>query len=313
MKKLIIFFALIGFCAPSLLAQEEAVFMHYIFNPVLVNPAATGFDETNHDVFINIRSAWTNFPESPKTYALSYNGPIGNRLGLGAMLYTENVAAMSRYRAQLSYSFRYQIKEVKMALGLSTEWHRMTLNNNLSSSAFFNQYLEDSVIEEAMDGVTDFDATLGLYGSYKDLLFFGVSSPGLIRGELDRIEGIANTGPFQFFTLNFGGNFEVGDSKVKLQPSVLLKKVRNVDFQADFNLLASFLKEQLITGLTFRGGTGGNLGIILGTKYSAVRFIYTYDVYMGDFQRYNGGTHEITINFEFERKKGNADRSAEFR
>ena len=286
--------------------------MHYTLNPVLINPAASGFDQEHHNVFINIRSAYTNFPETPKTYALSYNGPIGKRLGLGAMLYTENVAAMTRYRAQLSYAFRYDIKEVKMSVGLSTEWHRITLNNNLSSSPFLAEYLEDSVIEEAMDGITDFDATLGIYGSYKSL-FFGISSPGLIRGELDRISGKADSGPFQFFTANVGGNIFLNDGKIKLMPSLLLKKVRNVDFQTDVNLIASFLKDQLLTGLTYRAGTGGNFGIVLGTRYSALRIAYTYDVYMGDFQKYNGGTHEITINFEFDRKEGKADRAEQFR
>lgn len=299
MKKLIILIAALGYFTTGLVAQEEAVFGHYIFNPALINPAASGFTPDKHDVFINIRSAYTNFPETPKTYSLSYNGAIGSRLGLGAMLYTENIASLNRYRAQLSYAFRFNIKEtLKMSLGLSTEWHRMTLNNNLSSSPYINDYLNDNLYEEAMDGVTDFDATLGLYGSYKDIFFFGISSPGLIRGELDRISGESDSGPFQFVTVNLGGNFQINES-TKLMPSVLLKQVRNVDFQADINMVASFLNEQLITGLSYRAGTGGNFGVILGTKYSALRFIYTYDVYMGDFQSYNSGTHEITINFEF--------------
>ena len=92
-----------------------------------------------------------------------------------------------------------------------------------------------------------------------------------------------------------------------------MKKVRNVDFHTDLNLLATFLNEQLITGLTYRVGTGGNLGITLGTKYSALRVLYTYDVYMGDFQKYNGGSHEITINFSFNRVAGNYDRTAKYR
>lgn len=285
--------------------------MHYTFNPVLINPAATGFDPNHHNVFVNIRSSWTNFPETPKTYAISYNGPVGNRLGIGAMLYTENVAAMTRYRGQLSYAFNYQVKEVSMALGLSTEWHRISVNKDFASSPLYEA--GDTRIEEAMDGDNAFDATLGIYGSYKDKLYFGVSVPGLIRGELDKISGKGDGGLLQFITFNVGGDLPVNDSKIILKPSILLKQVRNVDFQADVNLLASFLNEQLITGLTYRGGTGGNLGIILGTKYSSLRFIYTYDVYLGDFQKYNGGSHEITINFEFDRGEGTYDRSKKYR
>ena len=310
MKKIIILLISVAYFCNTSNAQEEAVFMHYTFNPVLINPAATGFDPEHHDIFINIRSAWASFPDAPKTYALSYNGPIGNRLGLGGMIYSENVAALARYRAQLSYAFRFQIKDVSMAFGLSTEWHRVQLSNSISNSDFYEDYIGDMAIEDAMNGMTEFDASVGLYGSYKRKIFFGIASPGLIRNKLENETG---GDLFKYLTLNVGGEFELNDSKVKLIPSILLKKVRNVDFQTDINLLATFLNEQLITGLTYRAGTGGNLGVTLGTKYSALRVLYTYDVYMGDFQRYNGGSHEITINFSFNRVAGNYDRTAKYR
>lgn len=311
MKKIFILFAaLVYFCNVSI-AQEEAVFMHYTFNPVLINPAATGFDRQHHDVFINIRSSWTNFPETPKTYALSYNGPIGKRLGLGGMLYTENVAGLTRFRGQLSYAFQYQIKDFDMAFGLSTEWHRTSIDNSIVNSVLFD--VDDEIVMEAIDGQTEFDATIGVYGSYKQRIFFGLASPGLVRGKLDQISGEGDGGPFQFVTANLGGKFDLAESKVKLMPSILVKKVRGVDVQTDVNLIASFLKEQLLTGLTYRTGTGGNLGLILGTKYNSLQFIYTYDVYMDEFQKYNGGSHEITINFEFNRGDGKYDRSMKYR
>jgi type IX secretion system PorP/SprF family membrane protein len=284
--------------------------MHYTFNPVLINPAATGFDPEHYELFINLRSSWAGFPDAPKTYALSYNGPIGNRLGLGALVYSENVASLVRYRAQLSYAFRFQIKDVDMSFGLSTEWHRMQLSSSISNSDFYEDYIGDMAIEDAMNGVSDFDASFGLYGSYKRKLYFGISAPGLIGNKLDSENG---GDLFKYYIFNVGGEIELNNSKVKLMPSIVIKNVRNVDFQTDINLLATFLNEQLITGLTYRAGTGGDIGITVGTKYSSLRFVYTYDVYMGDFQKYNGGSHEITINFEFNRAAGNYDRSAKYR
>ena len=41
--------------------------------------------------------------------------------------------------------------------------------------------------------------------------------------------------------------------------------------------------------------------------------VYTYDVSLGDFQRYNGGSHELTINFAFSRAEGKFDRSKKYR
>ncbi len=311
MKKIFILLAIVSYFSSASFAQEEAVFMHYTFNPVLINPAATGFDKEHHDVFINIRSSWTGFPGTAKTYALSYNGPIGKRLGIGGMVYTENVAGLTRFRGQLSYAFQYQVKDFDMAFGLSTEWHRISIDNSITASVLFDE--GDETVMEAINGETEFDATIGIYGSYKDRIFFGLSSPGLVRGKLDQIAGEGDGGPFQYVTANLGAEFDLSESKVKLMPSILVKQIRGVGFQTDVNLIASFLKDQLMTGLTYRAGTGGNLGVILGTKYSNLQFIYTYDVYMGEFQKYNGGSHEITINFEFNRGEGKYDRTLKYR
>jgi len=310
MKKL---FILLFACLATHLAtaQEEAIYTHHAFNPVLVNPAAAGFNDGYHNLFLNFRSAFTSFPGAPKTYALSYNGPVLKQLGLGAMLYSENIASVTRYRAQLNYAFRYQVQDLKMALGFSTEIHRMRVSNSVLNNELND--IDDDVLQMHLDSKRSFDASAGLYGSYKDMAFFGLALPNLVRGRIDGITGESTSGAFKSFILQAGGKFDVNDSKVKLMPTILLKKVRNVDFQTDVNLIASFLNEQLITGVIFRTGTGSSAGLMLGTKYSALRFIYSYDVYLDDFQQYSGGSHEITVNFEFNAGDGKFDRSKKYR
>lgn len=309
MKKILLIISIfvLGFSSITS-AQEEAVFMHYMINPLLINPAAAGFNETEHNLFMNVRSAWASFPETPNTYSLNYNGPVGRRLGIGAMIYSENIAALSRFRGQLSYAVRFDANDLKMSAGLSTEYHVMRLDNNIITNDFYEA--GDLAIEDAMDGLREFDASIGLYGKYQENFYFGIAIPNLIRSRLDRIVG-SNTS-FNYL-VNVGGEFELADSKIKLHPSILAKKVRNVDFQVDLNMLASFLDEQLITGLSYRGGTGSSLGILLGTKYNALRFIYSYDIYLDQFQQYNGGTHEVSINLQFKTKKGGFDRSKKYR
>jgi len=314
MKKLIILCAILFACKSSIIAQEEAVFGHYIFNPVLINPAATGFDEKHHNVFMNIRTAWTDFPGTPKTYALSYNGPVGNRFGLGAMLYTENIASITFYRAQLSYAFRYNIEDIKLSAGFSTQFNRTRVDNPDIASPVFDQ--DDELLMNAMDGESVFDASLALYGSYKDRIIFGVSLPSLVRARLDDIEGGSSSGSaISSFLINLGGNFELPENKIKLQPSIVVKKIRSAPTIIDFNMVSSFLGDRLIAGLSYKSisDADGSFGVILGTKYNAVRFVYSYDVNLGDFQKYNGGSHEITINFEFARGDGKFDRSKKYR
>ncbi len=301
-------------------AQEEAVLMHYQINPLLINPATAGFDAEHHKLFINTRTQWTGFPGAPKTYSVSYNGPIGKRLGIGALLYAESIGNVSSYRAQLSYAFRYDIEDrgLSFALGLSTEFHEMRLNNSSLDNPLYDA--GDEVVGDAEEGVKAFDASLGFTGSYKKNTFFGIALPNLIRNRLDNIGVDSTSNSFiQYFTLHAGHKFEVSNS-FSLEPSFLLKKVRNVPFQFDINLKASFLDEKLIGGVSYRATTGNlaglpeqldgvsSFGVLIGTKYQALRFFYSYDVFLDEFQSFNGGSHEITIGFEFGRSDKNKNK-----
>jgi len=311
MKKFLLLIILAA-CLKTASAQEEAIFNHYIFNPVLINPGATGFDTDHHNLFMNIRTAWTAFPGAPKTYALSYNGAITKKLGLGGMLYTESIGAITTFRGQLSYAFQHQVNEdFRIGAGLATDFQRIRVDNDMVDNPLYDP--NDNIVEQMIDGERIFDATIGIYGGFRDIFYFGYSAPNLIRARLDNIEGDGDGGQFQYFTFNFGGKFELPEQKVFLEPSILIKRLRDVPFQVDFNMLANFLDEQLIAGLAYRAGTGGNLGLILGTKFNTLRFIYTYDVYFDTFQQYSNGTHEFTVNFLFDRKQTKFDRSKKYR
>ena len=108
MKKLILLITCFTFLG-SMNAQEEAIYNHYQVNKLLINSATAGFDRTQHDFFVNVRNQWAGFPGAPETYAVSYNGPVGKSLGIGALLITENIASFTRYRMELSNAIRYVI------------------------------------------------------------------------------------------------------------------------------------------------------------------------------------------------------------
>jgi len=298
--KNIFIFCLVLFCGINLSAQEEAIFSHYTINPTLINPATAGMDQENHQIFLNLRSSWAGFPGSPKTYSLNYNGPIGNMLGIGAMLYSENIAALTRYRAQLSYSIKFEAGDYKFGADLSTELHRTRVSNDAINNNPELYNLSDNILMDAVDGASDFDAGLGFYTSYQEQLFLGISFPNLVRSRIDVIDGLD---PKFNFMANLGGKFKIPRNKITLEPSILIKMARNTPLFTDLNMLVTFLDEQLITGLSYRLGSGGNFGLNVGTKYNAIRFMYSYEIYLDQFQDYNGGSHDISVNFAIKRAK----------
>ena len=281
MKNLLILFAGI-FLFQTTSAQEEAIFRHSFLNPMLINPATVGADREHHMLNINLRSGFSSFPESPRSFSLSYNGPLGDQVGIGGLIFSENIADLNRFRAQVAYSMGIQVDELKIRAGLSVEYERFDLSNSVMNTDLFD--LGDLTVLDNINGRTFFDTSIGLYGEYKDI-HFGYSAPNLIRTVTDEIEGQENGGSFQYFIIHAGGRFAINDNKVNLEPSIVLRRVRNVDTHVDASFLASFFNEQFITGALFRAGAGNSVGFLLGTKYNTLKFVYSYDILVDDFQR----------------------------
>ena len=299
MKKFILFVISLSFISLTTYAQEKAAFTHYHINPALINPAAAGISG-NQQLFLHARNQWTGFPGAPKTYALSYDGPIGKTFGLGATVYSENISHISQFRAAINYAFRYDLDKLKIGFGFSTEFSQMTLDNAVLSDR--NYTAGDELIEDGIDGINNFDASLGFYGMYNDQTFFGIAFPNSIMARLDGDSANGDDEPEGFYLFNLGHRFKSNEYGFTLEPSILLRRSRGVPFQADINLKGYFLEDKLIGGLSYRGGARRDLGILVGSKFTNFAFHYTFDVSFHGFQNYSNGAHEITLSFTIPKK-----------
>jgi type IX secretion system PorP/SprF family membrane protein len=304
MKK-IIFTLVFGLSALAAFAQEQAIYSQYHAFPVLINPGYTGFED-QHQFIANYRSTWTSFPERPSTYTLMYNGPVGDKLALGGALFSDKAGKVSTTKVQINYAFRFQVKKVRIGLGLSTEF----LNRRADAALLNDPLVErnDEVLEGLVDGQQIFDASIGGYAIHDDKLFFGLSLPNTVRTRLDDVpvDGGAteNTGGrlFEHYIFQMGYKINNEEQNFKLIPSITMRKVRDTPYQIDLNVQGRFLDEKLIAGLTYRPGSSGAAVCMLGTKISQLQFYYSYDLSLSNFQRYTGGSHELSVAFSFDRK-----------
>ena len=115
------------------------------------------------------------------------------------------------------------------------------------------------------------------------------------------------------YIFQFGYAADVKSLNCRLIPSLALRKIFDVPYQVDLNLRGEFLDRKLITGLTFRPSTGGSAAFLLGTKLKSMQFHYSYDVSFQRFQQFNGGSHELGLMFDFERKQKRFDASSRFK
>ncbi len=303
MKK--IFSTLIfGLFTLAAMAQEQAVYSQYQVFPNLINPAVTGFDN-NYLFLINARSSWTGFPGSPTTYTFMYNGPVGDKLGLGGSLLSEKIGAQSVTRLQGAYAFRFEVKSAQIGLGLTTEFLRRRLSGDVLNNPIIDP--NDGALEGSIDGQRLFSSSFGVHVLFDKKVFTSLVLPTAIRARLDEIpldDPQTESGAgIQYYIFQLGAIVEVPSQNFQLVPSIAIRNVRDVPFQVDLNLQGRFLEDKLIAGLTYRPNTGGSLAFLLGTRYNKFNLFYSYDVSFGPFQQYNSGSHEFSVGYSFERKK----------
>lgn len=280
----------------SLKAQESVTYTHYNLFPVYINPAAAGAG-VNSEVIFNFRNRWSGFDGAPKTVSLLYHGMVTNGLGLGGRLYSNRIGQLRIFQGQLDYAYHFEVDQFKLSAGISTAIQQFRL-----ASVTGDPFIDDTdvLLAEALDGSMLFDASFGLYGRYNESFYFGVSFPNLIRSRLADIEGEADFEEDEFnFALLLGNNFYIENYNFYLEPSLLIRNARFVPFHLDVNLKLSFLDEQLVGGLSYSVSEENRFGVLIGTRINALRFFYSYDVNFGDFQKYNNGSHELSMSYRF--------------
>jgi type IX secretion system PorP/SprF family membrane protein len=303
MKKslLIILFATAFMAKVS--AQDEAIFGHYLINPVIINPAFSGISG-KYQIFGHLKSQWTGFPGQPKTYALSMNAPLAQNVGLGGMLLTEKFGILDRTRAQLSYAYHYDDakKGFKAGFGFSTEFHSTRIDAGVAQDPFYDPF--DKVVETNIKSVSFFDATAGAYVVLNDKATFSLALPNLIRARLGVVsnDSIAKEKTFlkQFI---FSGGYKIKMDRMTFEPSLVARKVYQAPFEVDLNMTGRFFDDKLFLGVSMRPGNSGNIGLMVGTKQDFFQVYYSYNSSLAEVKTYARTAHEITLGLEFNRKQ----------
>ena len=119
MKKITILILLIslGFFAK---AQQLPQFTQYMINDYVFNPAIAGI-ESSYQMKTNIRNQWIGIVDAPRTTVLSAYGKYReSNVGLGGVVFSDQVGPTSRNGMSLSYAYHFSLTEkMKMSLALS--------------------------------------------------------------------------------------------------------------------------------------------------------------------------------------------------
>ena len=307
MKKFILMILAASTIAVAAKAQDEAIFSHYVINAMLINPAYAGFND-NVQIFGHMRNQWVGFENAPKTYALTLDLPMTEKVGLGGLILSEKYGAMNRFRGQLNYAYRYVGKGYKWSIGFSTEFHRSKIDGSINDSNTNSLVAaNDPLVVERMKGLTFFDASFGAAALIKDKIILSASTPNLIRARLgtDDLTKAKKTFLRQFILL---AGYRVKKNQITFEPSLQLRKVYEAPFEVDVNLKAIAFEEKLIAAIQVRPGDSGQIGLLVGTKQPSFSLYYSYNSSLAKFKAYERNSHEVTLGLAFQKQDKKIDR-----
>lgn len=294
---LFLFSAGISIKAQERYFDERSISSLSFLNPVLVNPGATGKDD-NHRVLLNYKNGWASFDGTTKSVILSYDGPVADRLGFGAMLVTDSNGDLETTKGQGTLSYTIEAPTNTIGFGIGAEY----ITHGLSGDALNNNLIDkdDPLVGERLSGSSFFDVSFGFFGLYDGKLTYGLAFPSLVSTMIDEN---ANSPEREIgYIFNLGYRFERNNSDVVFEPSVFVKKLNHVPFHADINLLGRFLEDKLRGGITYTVGADEKVGFVVGTMIGNLNFTYAYNASRHDFQTYNNGSHELSVRFDIGKK-----------
>ncbi|MTH16152.1 type IX secretion system membrane protein PorP/SprF [Flavobacterium sp. LC2016-01] len=290
MKKLILIFM---FFSVVCSAQQDSQYTQYMYNTISVNPAYAG-SRGVLNVFGLYRTQWVGLDGAPQTSTFSVNTPLDNtKLGLGVSLVNDKIGPTveNTLSADLSYSIPTS-ESFKLSFGIKATANLFNLDVNKLS-------FEDQGDEQFQDLNNKFTPNIGA-GVYwhSDRAYLGFSVPNFI--ETNRYDD-NNTAIFKEkinYYLMAGYVFNLDKLEyIRFKPALLTKMVQGAPLQVDVSGNFMFY-DKFVVGLAYRWSA--SVSAMAGFQVSKGMYIgYGYDHETTALRRYNSGSHEIFLRFEF--------------
>ena len=286
---------IIIFCLASAgaIAQQEAMFTHYSFNTLAVNPAYAG----NRDALTVTglhRSQWVDFDGAPRTNTITLHTPIANeRIGLGLTLFNDKIGPTKSNAVFIDFAYNIPIGPGKLAFGIKGGINQIG-NDILSLSPIDegDNFLSQNQVSQILPNVG-----FGLYYSTNSF-YAGVSTPRLLENDFQtNLVTQANEQRHYYFIT--GTVFSISKTKnVKLRPTALFKLTQAAPLELDLTALFYF-NDKFWVGPMFR--TGDAFGALAGLNLTdQFAFGYSFDwSFVNKTVAYNYGSHELMLRYDF--------------
>ena len=306
MKVLKIFILGLFFSIPILVKSQETlpIYSDYLSDNVyLVHPAAAGIGNCGK-IRLTARSQWAGIEDAPSLQTLSAHTRIGEKMGVGLILFNDKNGYHSQQGVQGTYAYHLNFGRIEEVNQLSFGLSLMVVNNSVDESSFV---IPDPVISQIVQSENYFNADFGAaYHKGGFFSYFTAKNIMLTARNLynDRYESLN----LRRYLVTVGYYYGKGKS-LQLEPSVMAQTIeRTGEKFVDLNLkiYKEVANAQLWAAFSYRKGFDNAdteelnyLTPIVGVNYKNFMVSYTYTKQTGEFLFEDAGYHQITLGLNF--------------
>ena len=278
-------------------AQQEPMYTHYMYNTLVINPGYAGSRDALSVTALH-RSQWVNYKGAPIVQTLTMHAPLKNEhLGLGLSATNDKIGPTNNTAvfADFAYIMKLNTKS-KLALGLSAGVNIFQADLN---SLQLNQQADPS-FQNNISNKMNPNFGFGAYYS-RERFYAGVSIPNIIQNNylvVNLPNGSTWAGKEQRHYYFIAGTMIKLSDNLEFKPTTFVKVTPAAPIQAD--VTASFvIAKKLLLGVMYRTGDafGGLIGLDVTSQFH-VGYSFDYSYGVKTF-KYNNGSHEIVLRYDF--------------
>ncbi|HLT65434.1 MAG TPA: type IX secretion system membrane protein PorP/SprF [Flavobacterium sp.] len=312
------------FSMQFLQAQEGvSVYSDYLTdNYYLVHPSMAGAANCAK-IRLTARQQWFDENNSPAMQTLSFNTKVGERSGVGAVVFNDRNGYHSQMGAKLTYAHHIQFSRSdydlnQLSFGISGGMAQTTVDQSTWNGPFDPEVIQGLEMKDSYF-LVDVGASYHFLDFYTH---FTVKNAFTSKREIysdiesDNLRRYLFSAGYVFGKFRGFNNYR--DKGFTWEPSVMLQYVEATEeklLDVNLKMYKEFDNGQFFAGLSYRTALEGaeylkdnekvgkqyyhSLSPLLGVRYNNLMIGYTYSHHFGEVQFANGGFHQITLGFNF--------------
>ncbi len=276
-------------------AQQNPEYTQYMYNTMTINSAYAGSVGALEASLLH-RSQWVGIDGAPVTQSFVVHSPLANdKIGLGLSIINDKLGPSSEMNFEGNFSYTINVsRDKKLAFGLKAGVRKLDVD--WTKGRYHDPM--DALLNQNIDNEMKPSIGAGLY-FHSEKWYVGASVPNFIRGSYyDDIQESVDIDRLHYYLIG-GYVFNLSDA-LKFKPATLIKAVSGAPVY--YNLSLNFLiQEKLTLGAAYQ--FDDSVSALAGFQITDGFYVgYSYDYTVTELNKYNDGSHEIILRYQFQKK-----------